>query len=188
MSDRPADPAAQFTRSRGQSGDAVGKEAETTLWTGRYSPRAMIGTWAGLGVLTIVVPLLLGLTSLGATRTVWIVATALIGLGWIWGLGTALYRILGDHYELTSQRLKHRHGILFRKVNRIELIDIDDVMYEQGPVQAMMGIGTIRLQSSDASHPQLALPGIDSVRRVSDLIDDARREERRKRGLHIEAI
>lgn len=108
--------------------------------------------------------------------------------GWIWAAGIAVIRMLSDHYELTSQRLKHRTGILFRKIHRIELIDIDDVMFEQGPIQAMLGLGAINLQSSDSSHPELCLQGIEDVRRVADLIDDARREERRKRGLHIEAV
>ena len=92
------------------------------------------------------------------------------------------------HYELTSQRLKHREGILVRSMDRIELIDVDDVMYKQGPIQAMLGVGNITVKSSDSSHPELVLYGIENIREVADRIDDARRDERRKRGLHIEAI
>ncbi len=75
-----------------------------------------------------------------------------------------------------------------RVTDRIEVIDIDDVTYEQGIVQRMLGVGTIRMSSSDRSHPELVLSGIDGVERVADMIDDIRRKERRKRGLHIEAI
>jgi hypothetical protein len=67
------------------------------------------------------------------------------------------------------------------------VIDIDDVAYTQGIVQRMLGVGTIRLESKDRSHPQLNLLGIDQVARVSGMIDDVRRKERRKRSLHIDA-
>jgi hypothetical protein len=72
--------------------------------------------------------------------------------------------------------------------DRIEVIDIDDVTYEQGLVQRMLGVGTIRIASSDRTHPELVLSGIDGVQQVADTIDDIRRKERRKRGLHIESI
>jgi hypothetical protein len=49
-------------------------------------------------------------------------------------------------------------------------------------------VGTIHISSSDRTHPELLLLGIDDVKRVADLIDDVRRKERRQRGLHIEAI
>ena len=121
-------------------------------------------------------------------QTVWLVLTIGLLSLWIWLLGTALYRKFSDQYWLTTQRLKHRNGILFRQANRLELIDIDDVSYRQGPVQAMLGLGTIQIKSSDSSHPELDMVGIANVQQVADMIDDARREERRKRGLHIESV
>jgi hypothetical protein len=52
----------------------------------------------------------------------------------------------------------------------------------------VLGVGTIRITSSDRTHPQLVLRGIESVREVSGLIDSARRKERVRRGLHIESV
>jgi len=51
-----------------------------------------------------------------------------------------------------------------------------------------VGVGTIRIVSSDRSHPDFSLPGIENARRVAEQFDDARRAERRRRGLHIEQI
>ncbi len=65
---------------------------------------------------------------------------------------------------------------------------MDDVTFVQGIIQRMLSVGTIRVSSSDRTHPELVLLGIDNVEKVADLIDDARRKERRRRGLHIEAI
>ena len=73
-------------------------------------------------------------------------------------------------------------------INRIEVIDIDDVTVEQGLIERMFGVGTIRLLSSDTSDPKLFLRGIDDVKRVAAMIDDVRRDERRKRGMYIETV
>jgi hypothetical protein len=54
-------------------------------------------------------------------------------------------------------------------------------------VQRLLNVGTIQLTSQDASHPRLLLRGIDDVEKVSVLIDDVRRKERRKRSLHIDS-
>ena len=68
------------------------------------------------------------------------------------------------------------------------MIDIDDVTYYQGLVERMLNVGSIKLESSDRTHPELWLRGIDNVGEVADLFDDLRRKERRRRGVHIESI
>jgi hypothetical protein len=55
-------------------------------------------------------------------------------------------------------------------------------------VERIFGLGTVRITSSDQSHPELSLPGIENVQIVAGLIDDARRNERRRRGLYIESV
>ena len=162
---------------------------ETDLWQGGFSGKAMFGSWVGAGTITLIVlAALLSFEVLRSNSIAWIVAFSIVGLLWLYLFGILLNRKLGMHYQLTTQRLKHREGILFRKLDRIELIDIDDVVYRQGPIQALLGVGNITINSSDASHPVLVLYGIANIREIADLIDDARRQERRKRGLHIEAI
>jgi hypothetical protein len=73
-------------------------------------------------------------------------------------------------------------------MNRVELIDMDDVTYVQGPIQTLLKVGNITIKSSDVSHPVLVLKGISDVKRIAELIDDARRSERRRRGLFMEAV
>ncbi len=162
-------------------------EPEQTLWSGNYSSKAMFGAWVMAAVVSVFVPVALMMVATG-DQNVWLVAIVVIVGLWVWLTGLALYRKFSYQYWVTTQRLKHRSGILFRESNRLEMIDIDDVSYIQGPIQAMLGVGDIRIRSSDSSHPELDLLGIANVQQVADLIDDARRQERRKRGLHIEAI
>ena len=170
----------------------MSQEPENRLWEGGYSAKAMYGTWLILAAVTlaviaamIVLPILKIMPPI-ETNVWWIVLGALLGT-WVLGVATFLYRRLSVHYELTTQRFIHSRGILVRTVDRIDVIDIDDVSYVQGIIQRTLGVGKNQLQSKDRSHPSLVLAGIDQVERVSGMIDDVRRKERRKRSLHIDA-
>jgi hypothetical protein len=160
-------------------------EPEVELWRGGYSPKAMIGNWiaSGLGGLVLLIIAIIW------TQGIWF--WLLVLLAFLPGLYNAtvfLYRKVSVHYLLTSQRFMHESGVLRRVTNRIEVLDMDDIAFEQGLVERMMGVGTIRIHSSDISHPELILRGIENVAEISNLIDNTRRTERRKRGLHIESI
>ncbi len=161
-----------------------GTPAEEDLWSGTYSAKAMVGSFFTAGVLTLLAAIL----------------AALVGpLAWVaFGIGAIVvwcglillyfYRRMTVRYRLSTYRFFHDSGLLTRTGNRVEVIDIDDVTVEQGPIERMFGVGTIRVESSDKTHPELLLPGIDDARRVADLIDGTRRAERNRRGLHIESI
>jgi membrane protein YdbS with pleckstrin-like domain len=159
-------------------------DPEEQLWSGGYSPKAMIGTWVVLGVLSVV---LLALPAFISGMTI-VHALGAIVVMWVIAVIRYASRRLGVHYQLTTQRFIHQTGILTRQTDRIEVIDIDDVSFTQGPVQRAFGVGTIRLTGSDRTHPTLAMQGIASVKEVAGLIDDIRRKERRRRSLHIEQI
>jgi membrane protein YdbS with pleckstrin-like domain len=161
------------------------EEQENELWRGGYSSKAMIGAWCLCALVTIVL-LIIGFW---AWRSwLWIVILlAIIGF-WGYNLILLFYRRLSVRYLLTNQRFVHESGILRRVIDRIEVIDMDDISFEQGIIDRMVGVGKIRIMSSDRTHPELVLQGIDNVREISGLFDDTRRSERRRRGLHIESI
>lgn len=156
--------------------------AEEELWAGAYSAKAMAGTFMAAGALTVLAAVIGA-----ATGTV---LFFVLGAAFVWaGLGLLYwYRRVTVRYRLTSYRFFHETGLLSRVVNRLEVIDIDDVTVRQGPIERMFAVGTIRITSSDKTHPELDLPGIDSAKQVADLVDGARRAERHRRGLHIESI
>jgi uncharacterized membrane protein YdbT with pleckstrin-like domain len=184
LGDAP-DAASLAQRIRGAERSAS-DDAEQQLWHGSYSPKAMYGHW----FLAAVVTLLAIAVSVVffAVGFVAIAAGVIVLVMWL-SLGAfLLYERLSVDYSLTSQRFVHQTGILRRVTNRIEVIDIDDVTVEQGIFERMFGVGTIKLLSSDTSDPKLLLRGIDDVKRVATMIDDARRDERRKRGMYIETV
>jgi uncharacterized membrane protein YdbT with pleckstrin-like domain len=162
-------------------------EEEKPLWEGRYSSKAMIGNWilAALITLALLVGLMMWDFRNGTLWLIWLCVTALMWVG-LWGF--LKQRQWGCKYQLTTQRFIHETGILRRVTDRIEVIDIDDVSFEQGLVERFVGVGSITITSSDRSHPELVLHGIENVKDIAGTIDDVRRKERRRRGLHIEAI
>jgi membrane protein YdbS with pleckstrin-like domain len=164
----------------------VADDPEAELWEGSYSPKAMYGEWVAGAVVTIgaiVLGVLLVPTGVGP-----LVIGGLVVLMWLFLIGRMLYLRYSVNYRLTTQRFVHQSGILSRVTDRIEVIDMDDISFAQGPIQRMLGVGTIRITSSDRTHPELVLRGIENVAEVSSLIDNARRKERVRRGLHIEAV
>src|SRR5688572_27584091 len=158
-----------------QATGAVSTDAEKELWHGGYSAKAMYGSWLLAAVATVVAAIV---SVFVPTPITWLVAAAVVGALWLYLLGAYLIERWSVDYSLTTQRLVHKKGILRQATNRIEVIDIDDVTFEQGIVERMFGVGTVKVLSSDKSHPELFLRGIDGVQRVADLIDNARREER----------
>jgi membrane protein YdbS with pleckstrin-like domain len=160
-------------------------DPEDDLWKGGFSPKAMIGYWLLAGVVTIVA-FIAGIVS--GNPVVWILGVAVALSLWLAFLLYLVYQRLGVDYQLTTQRLIQRSGILTRVTNRVEVIDIDDVQFTQNIVERFLGVGTIRILSSDLSDPKLVMIGIDDVKNVADTIDNVRRDERRRRGLHIETV
>jgi len=177
----PSDRFRRQMSSPASGGDDDDREFE--LWEGGFSPKAMFSWWVGSAVLTLL--LIVGLVLFWSVPYLNIVLPALIVLVWLWPACTLLYRRWALRYRLTSQRFIHEHGLLTRQIDRIEVIDIDDVSYKQTLIDRFVGVGTIRIESGDRSHPVLVLKGIDDVKHVYDLIDDARRKERVRRGIHI---
>lgn len=162
-------------------------EAEAEVWRGGFSSKAMIGQWLSAAVATVVM-LIAVLVFSPASAYMWGFWALASACAWGGVACLLAYYKMSRKYQLTTQRFIHESGLLKRVTDRIEVIDIDDVSVVQGLLERMVGVGTIKLVSSDRSHPVLTLPGIENVKDVAAQIDDLRRKERRRRGLHIESI
>lgn len=156
--------------------------ADETLWEGDYAARAMIPAFAGGAVLSLV----LVAVSILFRPAFWIMLA--IPVVWVYLLGTLAYNKLSVQYRLTTFWFFHEKGILRRTIDRVEVIDIDDVTITQGVLERMLNVGQVRISSSDRTHPQLLLKGLDNPREIANKIDVARRAERARRGLHIEMV
>ena len=147
----------------------------------------MAGGWAISGAISLLL-LVAGILCMPRTAVWWLVLLLLMILPWLYYFAVLCHRRMSVRYVLSTQRFIHERGILRRVTDRIEVLDMDDITFEQGLLERLMGVGTIRILSHDQSNPRLELPGIENVKQVATLFDDARLAERRRRGLHIEQI
>jgi hypothetical protein len=184
--DSPADASATEVFKNGISHTSLKDQPEKELWKGGYSPKAMFGGWAISGGITLIL-LLCGIFWVRSWSGWWILIACMI-LPWLYHLTLLFYRRMSVNYLLTSQRFVHESGLLRRITDRIEVLDMDDIAFEQKLIERFVGVGTIRISSSDRSHPILELPGIDNVKEVAAIFDNTRLAERRRRGLHIEQV
>ena len=92
-------------------------------------------------------------------------------------------------YTLTDQRLKFTRGVLTRTTEDLELYRVRDTRFEQGFFERVLGLGRIRLFTTDETSPEIVLPYIadaESVReRIRGLVE-ARRDAKRVRYLDAE--
>jgi membrane protein YdbS with pleckstrin-like domain len=171
-----------FVRKVGAGGRDI---AELDVWQGGFSSRAMLGSWILAGLATV----LLLVVGIYFRRTdVWLGVLTTVMLVWIFLGSRLMYRQMSVRYRLTNQRFFHETGIIRRVTNRIEVIDMDDITYEQGPIERMTGVGSISIRSTDRTDPDLCLIGIDDVKEVAARIDKVRRAEKLRRSLHIENV
>jgi len=159
---------------------------ECELWHGTFSAKGLVHYW--LAVLTASLVLCFVALASHVDRVAWQGIVAVISLAWGAMLGWLIYLKLNAYYVLTNQRFLHKNGILIRHTRRIEVIDIDDISYRQGIIEQLLKVGTIEIISSDVTDPVFELHGIENVEDVALMIDDARRAERVRRGLHIETV
>lgn len=159
---------------------------EEELWVGRYSPKAMIGTWIILGVLALAV-LALTIYMVMASIPYWWVPLAIYVLIDAIVAARFFWKHISIRYRLTNHRFFHEAGILRRVVNPIDLITIKDVAFEQGIVERMFNVGKVRIMSGDTTDPELVVEGIEDVQTVTTLIDKTRRAEMMRRRVFFDA-
>ncbi len=176
-----AQPSAEKLTQKRNSGN---QPAEDELWSGTYSPKAMVGWTIGLALLTLA-GFVAALMANGPGLIIWAIAAVVLWA--ILGL-IVLYRRMTVSYRLTTFRLFYETGLLKRTRDRIEVIDINDVTLQQGFIERMFNVGTIHLITSDVTCQNLYMVGIEDVRHVTDLIDNTRRAERQRRGVFMENI
>jgi len=73
-------------------------------------------------------------------------------------------------YELTSERLRIRHGVMNKKLDELELYRVRDYKLEQPVWLRLFSLGNIILKTADVSNPDLTLRAIPNSEQVLDHI------------------
>jgi membrane protein YdbS with pleckstrin-like domain len=171
-------PAASGIRQRG-----IRDIPEETLWEGTFSPKAMLGMAVGCAVLSLVLFVVAIAYASGGFRAFLLLTIVAL---WIAAAGWLGVKRLGIHYKLTTYMFYHQRGVLIRVTDRIELIEIHDVTYQQGLFERLANVGKIKIESGDRTHPEFFVTGVEDVESIAHMIDKARRGEQVRRGRRID--
>lgn len=71
-------------------------------------------------------------------------------------------------YELTSERLQIRQGVLNKELDELELYRVRDYKLEQPLILRLFSLGNITLRTSDTSHPVITLRAIRDGEQVRE--------------------
>ena len=85
---------------------------------------------------------------------------ALAGASFIYFLYLSLYlKML--LYKLNHLNLIYKHGVLTTKEDPMDLVAIRDQAESRNIMQRMLGLSTVKIISTDTTHPELEIKGID---------------------------
>lgn len=86
-------------------------------------------------------------------------------------------------FELTTQRLKLRHGVLNKEMNDLELYRVRDYTLEQPFFLRLLGLANITLNTSDSTTPVLIIRAVRDGERLRDQIRTAVEQCRMAKGV-----
>jgi uncharacterized membrane protein YdbT with pleckstrin-like domain len=96
----------------------------------------------------------------------WLVVPIFV-IFWLW-LVTRCTR-----YELTTQRLKTRHGVLNKKMDELELYRVRDYKFDQPIFLRLFGLGNITLHTSDKSDVVVTIRAIPNGEQLHEQLRSA---------------
>jgi uncharacterized membrane protein YdbT with pleckstrin-like domain len=156
--------------------------AESVLWTGHTSQ--WVHFWYYFFCLLLVAGALAGVPFTQGLSAIGLVLPFFMWLIRWWVTRTTVY-------ELTTQRLRVRRGILNRRLDELELYRVKDYVMEQPFFLRIMGLGHLTLVTSDASTRTLVLRAISHVENVREQLRAAvqsERDRKRVRELDVDDI
>ena len=146
---------------------------ERALYEGRPSWRALIAFYLiGIG-LAIAVVVILGVLAdeLGLAIAIGAAIAALtLVIGYL--------RRIATKYLITTQRLRITRGIVSKKVQETRLERVQNVNYEQGVVDRLLGVGTVDFDTAGTDDSEFRFEWVNGPEDVVRAVDRAAEEIR----------
>lgn len=73
-------------------------------------------------------------------------------------------------YELTTERLRTRYGVLNRKTDELELYRVRDYKLDQPLFLRLFSLGNLILTTSDKSHPVVVIRAIPNGEQLREML------------------
>jgi uncharacterized membrane protein YdbT with pleckstrin-like domain len=146
---------------------------EQELYSGRPSWRALLSFYAiGLGA-AVVVLVILGFLA-DSWSTAIMIAAIIAGLTLVIGY----LRRISTKYLITTQRLRISRGLLKRNVQETRLERVQNVNYQQGVLERVLGVGTVDFDTAGSDDSEFRFDWVngpeDVVRAVDRAVEEAR--------------
>jgi len=149
------------------------RAGERELYEGRPSWRALMSFYAiGIGVAALVL-VILGLLA-DSWGTAIVIAAVIAGLTLVVGY----LRRIGTKYLITTQRLRISRGLVRKKVQETRLERVQNVNYQQGVLDRVLGVGTVDFDTAGSDDSEFRFEWVNEpeevVRAVDHAVEDAR--------------
>jgi membrane protein YdbS with pleckstrin-like domain len=86
-------------------------------------------------------------------------------------------------YRITNYRIDFERGVVTKKIDTLELWHVDDISFEQGLLDRIMNVGSIKILSNDRTTPKLDLHGLPNPRAIFDQLRQRVITVKRQRGV-----
>jgi uncharacterized membrane protein YdbT with pleckstrin-like domain len=150
---------------------------ERELYKGGPSWRALLSFYAlGLGIAAGVL-VILGLLA-DEWSTAIVIAAVIAGLTLVIGY----LRRISTRYLITTQRLRISRGLLRRKVQETRLERVQNVNYQQGVLERMLGVGTVDFDTAGTDDSEFRFDWVNGPEDVVRAVDRAGEEARSGRS------
>ncbi|MDR2563675.1 MAG: PH domain-containing protein [Prevotellaceae bacterium] len=166
-----------YIQNRGQQSAGQTQNPEETRWSGRSSQWANFKDYlfSALMLLAVFIAVLMVEKYKG-----WLMLCAL------YPLGRAFYawlEVRSTEYRLTNQRLIFKYGIFNRTTSEIELYRVKDVLLTEPWYKRIVGLGDVKLQSSQRSIPDFRIVAIKHAGELREIIRESVEQRRSEKGV-----
>jgi uncharacterized membrane protein YdbT with pleckstrin-like domain len=149
------------------------RAGERELYEGRPSWRALMSFYLlGIGVAVLV------LVGLGLLADSWgtavVIAAVIAGLTLVIGY----LRRVSTKYLITTQRLRISRGIVSKKVQETRLERVQNVNYQQGVIDRLLGVGTVDFDTAGTDDSEFRFEWVNEPEQVVRTVDRASEEAR----------
>lgn len=137
-------------------------------------------TWSWLLALVVPLPSILGAY---ATRGridpsgLWMISLLTLIPAGVFGVRLWMQRT--TVYRITTERISVLRGVLTRESVDLQLMRVADVQFRQSLLDRFLGVGDIRVLSSDKAVPDMVIPGVESPAEFKEMLWNLVRERRR---------
>ena len=144
------------------------RAGETELYAGRPSWRALMSFYVGgIGLAAVV------LVILGLLAGEWALAAAIAAALAVLTLLIGWFRRVSTKYLITTERLRVNRGFIRRKVQETRLERVQNVNYQQGVLDRVLGVGTVDFDTAGTDDAEFRFDWVNGPEKVVRAVDDA---------------